>query len=103
MVLRIAAILEKLTVVLNGFVVDTLQTRVKTSMKKNPIRKMHVGWTSPWIGSNKKPESIRRWVAICPQCNTLIQAKNNMYYGYITQDTRKSAKDELYRHTLVFH
>ena len=72
-------------------------------MKKNPIRKMHVGWTSPWENSGKKPESIRRWVAVCPRCNVKVKPKSDYYYGYAPRNSRKTAKDALHHHMRVFH
>jgi hypothetical protein len=70
-------------------------------MNKNPIRKMHVGWTSPWSIGNK-PKSIREWVAVCPKCKVAQRSvKSSPYYN--TKNTRKGAKDALHYHMQTFH
>jgi hypothetical protein len=70
-------------------------------MKNNPIRKRHVGWTHSWSG-DKRPTSVKEWVAICPKCNVPVRSKSYSLH-YNTKNTRKSAKDALHHHIAVFH
>lgn len=74
-------------------------------MNKNPIRKMHVGWQHSYLGGTNtaKPVSVREWVAVCPNCNVVVRAKQTYYYGRLPTKTRKLAKDALYHHMRMFH
>lgn len=73
-------------------------------MNKNPIRKMHVGWTSPWSQLDvRQPKPIREWVAVCPKCNQVLRANSTAYYASTGKRTRKVAKDVLHWHLRTKH
>lgn len=77
---------------------------MRVSMKKNPIRKIHVGWAHSWVGGVRPeaPTSVRKWVGVCPECNEIVKsAPYGMHYD--TKNTRKSAKDALHYHMLRKH
>lgn len=59
----------------------------------NPIRKMKL--TGPFRTISGRRVYRRRWVAVCPVCNEILDPG---VFG-----TRKSAKDRLHSHKLRVH
>lgn len=77
-------------------------------MRENPIRK-RASWTA-WsvpVGRNGAPGKVtrmREWYAVCPLCKEHITSgAGAVYYRKNRGDTRKGAKDALYRHTMKKH
>lgn len=68
---------------------------------KNAISKQHVRWSCP-PPFGGKPKSIKEWVAVCPKCKITITTTNGFPW-YNTKNTRKTAKDALFRHLAIFH
>lgn len=67
----------------------------------NPIFKRVVRHSYSF--SEGKSIAVREWVARCPRCNKLITAGQNMGMYGITQNSRKTAKDALFRHLIFKH
>jgi hypothetical protein len=63
-------------------------------MKTNPIVKRTVRYSWDVIGNNLNPH--KKWVAICPVCQTQLNTAFN-------ESSRKAAKDVLWRHSTVKH
>lgn len=67
----------------------------------NPIRKKFMRLSYNF--NTGKIISMKEWVAQCPKCSNTITAGMNMGMYGITGNSRKTAKDALYRHLRFDH
>lgn len=70
-------------------------------MKQNPIFKKKIRQSYNFNDGTVK--TLKEWVARCPKCNKLVTAGQDMGMYGITYNSRKSAKDALYRHQRSQH
>lgn len=58
----------------------------------------------PFNRDGKKIKFGKSWYGVCPHCGKFIKGKSSGYHiNYSATNTRKTAKDALYRHILVNH
>lgn len=59
---------------------------------------------SIWVQTGKNTKVGRSWYGQCPVCQEYIKGDNGSYHWYSnTKNTRKTAKDAVYRHMRVKH